>query len=326
MRMRRLLPMLLAPALLCGCFSFERSSEVLDARILALRAEPPELVAGGPLPPLIELTALVVDPRRDDPAGAFEWRSCVPDLRGVEGPGGEDLSGTDERGLCDEARPETLVLAGDGPWGLLQASVPVPPELAFLAAMAPRELGLSVSLVAQLRVASPEGPLEAIKRVVFSSPVPEGRLPNRNPRLTALLLDDEPWEPGTPRQVRLGDCPAKNRMQLPDLDNPGRMLSRCARRITPVFDEEEAQPYEVVTFDGRVLPLRERLRFAWYVTRGSLTASWTEQPETLGPQLHDPVSTRWVEPAERTERMTLWVVIRDGRGGAAWEKRELVFE
>jgi hypothetical protein len=34
----------------------------------------------------------------------------------------------------------------------------------------------------------------------------------------------------------------------------------------------------------------------------------------------------WREPASKRERATLWVVVRDRRGGTTWARREVIFE
>lgn len=308
----------------CG-FSFERSSDVRDARILAIQAEPPEvIVAGGPLPG-IRLRALVSDPRDPQRVTSYEWRACVPDLRGTTlTEGGDDISGATEDGRCDEGQELTLVAAGEEPLGPFETIATLPPELGLLAA-AGMETGLSLHAQAQLKISSPEGPLYGRKRVVVSPPVPQGRQANRNPRLTALLLDDTPWEPNEPRRMKLGDCPPSRQRQIIDPADPTRYHTRCAWKVTPVFDENEAEHYLVQTFAGETTELRERLRFHWFAGAGSFGSSQTAQPTNIGPQAYDPISTEWFEPAE-ADSATIWVVVRDGRGGTSWETREIVFE
>lgn len=318
--------LLLTPPFVAACgFSFERSSDVRDARILAIQAEPPEVIVGaGPLPD-IRLRALVADPRKPERITEYEWRACVPDLRGTTlNEGGEDISGATEDGRCDESKDTTLIAAGEAPLGPFEATVTLPAELTLLAA-AGMETGLSLHAQAQLRVSSPEGLLYGRKRVVVSPPVPQGRQANRNPRLTALLLDDTPWEPDQPRRLKLGECPDSKKRQIVDPDDPTRYYTRCAYTVTPVFDENEAEHYLVQTYAGETLELRERLRFHWFAGAGSFGSTQTAQPTNVGPQTYDPISTEWFEPAVG-ESATIWVVIRDGRGGTSWETREIVFE
>jgi hypothetical protein len=44
-------------------------------------------------------------------------------------------------------------------------------------------------------------------------------------------------------------------------------------------------------------------------------------PDTVG------ITGGWREPPTKPERATtIWVVVRDGRGGTHWERREVLFE
>lgn len=320
------LPLILLLPLAAACgFSFDRSSDVRDARILAIQAEPPEVLVGaGPLPE-IRLRALVADPRDPQRVTSFEWRACIPELYGTTlTEDGDDISRATEDGRCDEAQELSLISAGEEPLGSFETTLTLPAELSLLAA-AGMETGLSLHAQVQLRISSPEGPLYGRKRIVVSPPVPQGRQANRNPRLTALLLDDTPWEPNEPRRLKLGDCPPSKKRQIVDPDDPTRYFTRCAYRVTPVFDENEAEHYTVQTFAGETQELRERLRFHWFAGAGSFGSGQTAQPTNVGPQAYDPISTEWFEPAEG-KSATIWVVVRDGRGGASWETREIVFE
>jgi len=59
--MRRLLPLLLLAVAACD-YGFEKQSHVSKLRVLAVRADPPEIMLGaGPVPP-VQLTALAVGP------------------------------------------------------------------------------------------------------------------------------------------------------------------------------------------------------------------------------------------------------------------------
>lgn len=326
--MRTHLPLLTAMAFFAaGCgFDFERSNQVLDRRILAIQAEPPEIVLDqGPMPTSVQLRALVVDPKEPEGVAEYEWRGCLalPQSIADQAPG---LAGTDAAGRCDEEDPATFFGAGNVPMGEVPGSVPLPPGLLeALRAATGGGLGFSINVQAQLRVEAEEGPLYGIKRVVVSPALPEGRQANRNPRLTALLFEGEPWQPDEPMRVVPGLCAPKNQRQIVDPADPTRFVTRCTYTVTPVFDEGEAEPYRVQTFDGEVLELRERLRFRWFTDKGVLSDGATAQPTEIGPRRLDPLSTRWSEPAEATGTSTFWVVVRDGRGGTSWERREIVF-
>jgi hypothetical protein len=82
-----------ALVLALGCTEFDHPSTVKDLRILAVAAEPSEVIldAGGTIPPVV-FTALVVDP-----AGRtldFSVRACANDPRAPSAPGaGAEASG-----------------------------------------------------------------------------------------------------------------------------------------------------------------------------------------------------------------------------------------
>lgn len=344
MRAPRLLAAGLALAATACGFTFERSSEIIDRRIIGMRFEPPELVADGtPFPATVRATALVVEPA---PAGgevvtplAFEWRTCVPSL-------GDAFGKVDDAGRCALDDASTFVASGEAGPGELAAEIPVPAAAGFalqqLAQQDPPQ-GISVHLHGQLQVPSSDPtlpPVVGFNRMVLSPNVPAGRRPNRNPRLVGLLFDGKPWEPDVPMKIEglfeAGDGQAggtcgdgKTRQVLRNGDPP-TIVNGCAHRITPLFDESEAEPYVAQTFQGESRPLRERLRFAWYVDHGSFNVQSTEQPDTdLVVTQTDPISTDWAEPADPPPPGTigvLWVVVRDGRGGASWEKRLLQFD
>jgi len=87
--MRRVVLLLLA----AGCTEFDHPSTVKDLRILAIAAQPSEVILeeGGAVPP-IALTALVVDPAAR-PLG-FTVRACANDPRAPTAPGsGSESSG-----------------------------------------------------------------------------------------------------------------------------------------------------------------------------------------------------------------------------------------
>lgn len=332
MRAFSLVPLLLLAA--CS-FGFESSSDVTDLRVLAVSAEPAELVAGAPLPASVTVSALVVDPREPGRVVPYEWRACIPGFSNganedrPTGPpipsGGLDTT-TDPR--CDETDDTNRVAAGTSALEDVSITVPVPESLSqAVQGAAAQGLPLSLYVNAQLRLDDEGSPLYALKRVPVSPPVPVGRVANENPKLVALLFDGEVWDPATPLKVKYGACDPSEKRAAVDRTRPGEEVSVCAHKVTPVFDEEEAQTFLVRTFDGRDLEQKERLRFAWFVEHGSLEFGETGQPTGIGPQRYDPVSTTWFEPPEKpASAATLWIVVRDGRGGVSWERRAVLFE
>lgn len=324
--MRALVVLSCAVAAGCG-IEFERASEVLDRRVLALSAEPPELVLDGSgAPGPVVVRALVGDAGGLDAPVAYEWRTCVP--TGAGSSGGYDSAA----GRCDVTTPSTLAAAGTLPLDALALEVAIPePVQQAMRGLAAQGQPISLYVDAQLKLAAEPEALFALKRIVLSPPVPAGRRANRNPRLAAVLLDGEPWEPGVPRRMKFHACEEK--VTAVDPSRRGVNSPTCEHRIDPVFDAAEAEPYRVQTFDRNpdgtpaTLDLQERLRFSWFANRGSFSRGNTSQPGSLDRETADPLSTRWREPPEKpTGGVTLWVVVRDGRGGTGWERRSVVFE
>lgn len=313
----------------CG-FSFQRRSEVLDRRVLAIQAEPPELIAdGSPLPSTVVLTALVVDPGAGATPVAYAWRSCTSAVAGgAVGPNRKNKGQPDPTtGRCDEADADTLVTRGERPLvdlSALEVAMPIPPSLGgALQVAASRGFAVSVYVSAQLFVANDVAPLYAFKRVVVSPPLPAGRKPNRNPHVAALLFDDVPWSPDQPLPVKLHGCDDTQKTTIPDPTDDTRTVATCVHRVTPAFDANESEAYAVQQFDGQRLDLKERLRFDWYVDQGTLVEQTTREQTEFDLKERDPLSTRWNEPAQAGGLVTLWVVVRDGRGGESWEQRQV---
>jgi hypothetical protein len=177
----------------------------------------------------------------------------------------------------------------------------------------------------QLEVDSEKGPLVAVKQVTVTTRLPEDQEPNRNPAIQGLKLDGTDWLPGEQRVIKYGDCPDERKKEVVGEDD--NLVLVCEHDLEPFFDEAEQQFYEDRGFSGEPELQRERLRFDWFATAGSFRLDITRSfdprdpnPGNVGPQ------NDWREPPTKTERVILWVVIRDGRGGITWARRELLLE
>ena len=323
-------------SLAAGCgFKFERPSEVIDRRILAISAEPPELVSdGSALPKSIDIRALVVDPKAGTSEVAFEWRTCTPGISKFL-PGGDPASTQGEPDTvtqrCDPADPATLVSKGTSNIEGFSSSAlafPIPDAAApLLGAASKRGYALSAYVHAELFVENGELPLYALKRIVMSPAIPAGRVANRNPHLAAVLMDGAVWNADAPIELPFQTCDKDDQSTIPDPNDDEKTVQSCAHLVTPAFDASESEPYTVQQFDGQLANLHERLRFDWYADLGRFTNQSTEQPGGLATDKRDPLSTKWIEPVIRPEGpVSLWVVVRDGRGGTSWVKRTVVFK
>ena len=279
---------------------FASKEIVVDLRILAMRAEPPELVVDvDPDDPLgavddlgpVTLTALVADPGSDR---SLSWRlrACPP---------------TDNH-FCDGSTAPVVDIASglvaDGIEGtftpsieLLRASLEADPRLGFGGIVVVTELAIAPtgSDFARAELAK--------KRVVVSSRIPAERVANDNPRLTGLVID------GTVTDTDAG-CAS----------TPGiPVAAGSSIKLEPQVTDDSRQDYLLPTFDGDVLSLTEYMRHAWYVTAGSLSPATTGGPiDAFGniPPLH----AEYTAPATAGP-VDLWLVTRDERGGATWTRR-----
>lgn len=325
----------LAPALLLfGCnAAFDPQYLVKDLRILAVRAEVVGAapLADGDLGDVVRLEALVANPAGLSPV-AVRWKACLP------------ASGTavppclDARYLADpdrlDAAPGVLDL-GTG----TSVEVPVPPELApyfqLLVDRASADPVYACTLYAEVPVvavaAAGAERRVAVKRVrlgpfreVAGTPLDGAYVPNRNPALDAVLAAAAGLEPcsGAPAARTCGtsaDCggPACN----PDPSGgPGQCddpRPPAGATLCAAPAPGSAQLYNQCRGDGTRTELAEPLDYQWYVSAGSFDGPAPEKVSGSG-NVTDRAPSFW-PPAGP---FTLWVVLRDGRGGIGWLRRD----
>lgn len=309
----------------CG-FTFERSSSVIDRRVLALVAEPAEIVAGPTLPSSVRVTALVAQPGASAVPLAHKWRVCLPgeldnDDISLPFPVADAVTGR-----CPK---DVVLFEGTAASDALFVDVPVPAELGLLLALSTQaNVPVSLHVTVELEVETPEGAAFAMKRLVLSPALPTGRVPNANPRVLGVLFDSVPWEEGDVLEVPFDACGGERVEAVFDATS----VRVCEHRLDPLFDPREQETYRVQALKRapdeptRVLELKEQLSFSWFVDRGQISRQTTRTPEQLELEQSDPLSTRWREsPVFADEVTTLWLVVRDGRGGTAFLSRQLRF-
>jgi hypothetical protein len=78
-----------------------------------------------------------------------------------------------------------------------------------------------------------------------------------------------------------------------------------------------SEPYVTLDLSARVLSdVREAMRASWFSTAGAFAVDHT------GRDANDPTTfteNAWTAPAQ-AGRVHLWIVLRDDRGGAGWNK------
>ena len=345
-----------ALCLIVACGDFESRSVVLDLRVLAMTAEPPEVVApidldaivapedGEPVPlpdlsavPDSEICAAIAEPDRDRSL-RYRVRACWP---------------TDS-GRCDDEERVAVLLSGsdDDPDTLTPdpESGDAPPRLCVTLAPA---LAVTTILLDQLQAYQDDGedPNQALtadvltnggnldvqielavrgqdedeaaarfgtKRMRYALPLPEDRVANRNPTLETLQAEPDAEAATTAAPARCGDG-----------EPPLQVSAGSDIRFDPVEAEDAREDYSVLTFDGEERAFTENLSYDWYATAGS----W--QRETSGGPLDfagnpPPLDSTWTAPSTDQVRrdsdgtgtldVSIWLVQRDERGGGSvWQ-------
>jgi hypothetical protein len=307
-------------AMLAGCSSFQDPNVVIDLRVLAMRAEPPEQMLDidptkppdpvallGQLVPT-EVCALVADPGADR---RLLWSLTLCPLT------------TEER--CDADRPQ-IALGG----GLIDDPDTTVPEPAMCATVMPdgnllalvldvlkddalRGLG-GIDYAVQLRVGGENGNRDldqyATKTLRVSPRIPAERTANHNPSLDGFSAA---FGDAAPVMLPLGRCPEN---AAPYVLAPGTKL-----RLTPVESQDARERYVVPTLDGRTESFTESLTYQWIASAGGYSDGSTGGPRDLSgnpaPLFSDYRSPRASDLMGPTD-VTLWVIQRDERLGVHW--------
>ena len=300
---------LVALAALGACGSFEDPTRVIDLRVLGIEADRPELVLDfdpehpEDLVPQLEASPITLRALVADPADArrLEWdlAVCPPtETLRCDDPGATVVKSIGHGTVAD---PET---AFEPPTGTF--TVPLDVLMESIRADSLAGFG-GVAVQVQLQV-WPQGDrtqmIYAAKRVVVAPRLPAQRVPNVNPTLESLLVDEDENQPLQPG--RCGD-PATT---------PLAVVPEQEVVLLPVEPEGVRETYVLPTFEGGVRTIVENLRYSWFTTAGSFSAGQTGGP-TDGFGNKPPLDSTWRAPEEPGE-VRLWLVQRDERGGLAW--------
>jgi hypothetical protein len=330
---------LVAVALACTP-QFDHATTIKDMRLLAVVAEPPEILVDLVLPPeappstalemLIPeplpsfvLEPLVVDPRAEGRLYEYRVLACgnqplTLDRGRDRGPG--NVQDTIAQAPCPA---EALVVAEGTVVGTADGRVPLSatftPTVPFLLeALRADPLGavMGLPITVAFTIRAEEEQVVAIKRVIFSPRLSPEHLPNSNPRIDAVFYRNErsevpvPWDEADLPQVPLGGKLRVSASRAEAEPYEARGYSRTERQITV---------YQVA---------KETLRYSFYATQGTFSpANVSSEPL---PIFNDPVTDlestyqapRTLEPGERRE-VDVFVVVRDERGGASFVRTRL---
>jgi hypothetical protein len=353
----RVLSLLLLAAGAVACTNFEDPTTVIDLRALAVQVEPSEIVLSVDLTdprnptvdpnnnPLLAVTPLVADPEGRRRALRYTILACPNDPFAAAPPGAGQGGGAFPSGgarttvgsaLCDEASPNTWTLmapttveAGAPPTFMVQ---PTADQLraAFMADLFPDQFGnihggfdLGMPFVLDLRIDADYESIRVIKRALYwALPINAYQVPNQNPVMASLVSypDRDPAtllpfppnamttvEPGTPFEVKAGT----------------KVWFEPARA--------EAEPYWTTVIDAnthQAVPFaveKETLRYRFFATAGTFSPAQTSSELLPGVVAIGPVhiESQYTAPADYIGPVTLWVVVREDRGGESWLERQL---
>jgi hypothetical protein len=273
---------------LCGCpENLEKQSEIVKLRVLAVQAEPAELIVDPAQPlPRATLTALAVEP--SDAPVSVEFALCTlqdpvppptidcPGTQGIPLPPSGPVSAT-----LDLADPQVISLA-------LQLSQGADSG-ASLAQGIPVLVGFRATAPAHgLPDGGPPGTgggdlqiLQGLTTLTVRSP---GAPPNGNPSIAALQIGEAEISP----------------------DGGTAVPASTVQRLTPVPDPGSKEPA-----GGAI----ESLGYSFFASAGSISSLRSADTTATG----QPADTfvDWTSPAD-APLARLWVVVRDGRGGVGW--------
>lgn len=302
--MRRLLLSTFLLALGCDT-GFEPQYRVTDLRILGVRVQVSGSTAADASPDdTVELQALVANPL-GRPGLRVRWFACVPGEAGALPPCLDPAFLRDPASLLGSGAIEIPAGSGTGerpppvPLSFLpQAAVDA--ALAAARSLATREPTYQCRVYAEVPlvvVAEAEGRREvALKRARLVprpadvSPPLDGYVLNLNPAIEDLVVgptDEDACTGGT---------------SLASGAIPGGRTVLCGRANAP-------GPYDVCGPAGERTPAYESYSWQWYVSGGEL------------PDFADGVGNATGESVDLDRppgAFTLWVILRDGRGGESW--------
>ena len=271
---------------------FQVGAVVVDLRVLAVRADPPEAFVDLQKGTVASVTAhvLVADPNAGGQDATVNAALCFP---------------TDTL-LCDPGSPALpQTVAGVGDIALPPISIPAALVAAALQNDQLKGLGgVRVQLALSVATRDPNGPVKAEKTLLYS----DSQTPNHNPTVAGLLLTQDgtatmTLAPGQTLALPVGQAVGL-RPSLPCADDaPGG----CAG------GEEH---YTAIDFHGNAVALREEIAWAFFSTAGaSLDRDSADEPL---PELQQSQDGLVRISAQAAGRGTFWVVGRDGRGGIGW--------
>ena len=287
---------------LTGCDSLGLSQPfVVDRlRVLGVAAEPAEPRPGD----VVTFTSLVVSPQ--SPVGLTTWfacgdlSSCTPDPELLAGLTGDPAAMTPEELAAAFAALQEAGMIGVEPY--LSPTWTVPTDYLDALPEADKLEGLpAVVLVSAIptvegdtaTLATEQADIEvAYKRV----PVSLATTPNHNPAIAELSVDGVVIAPGAIVTLVAGQTYA----------------------IDLALSTDSIEEYRFINKDGAEETRTEEPYFSWYLQHGAF-----DQSNTLWPYTEIEYTP---EKDEAAAEQSLWVVVRDRRGGMTWAEQRIRVE
>lgn len=312
--LRFLFPLLLA---LGACVDTgDDVSNVKDLRVLGVRTDPPEIMA--PVCDLRSLAGVAADAGSPDLSifvllGDVTVTTLIADPKGMGRSIDYELltcpSQDDPR--CDKDRPHTQVLAKgtttDGELALtVKPGAVLLPDGPLLAEVVREDQykglgGIRQPLVIHLKAGSEE--VYAQKLMVFSCRLFPQMKANVNPELPGILLKGAEWKDGEVAQL----------------------TGAAQIDLEPINFDALQETYTVPTFQLTPLQLTEAWKVSYFGEEGRFTPTTTGGVDFDGTAEGHKV--KWQAYSTDTEAdLRFWFVVRDGRGGLTWLKRQAHFK
>jgi hypothetical protein len=272
-------------ALFCAACtpSFASPSDVFDLRVLAVQAEPPEAQFDDTSAQDVQLRVLVVDPApgRSGASAVLSWQLCAP---------------TDSR-RCDNG---VLLHGEQSRQGVAfpATTITVPADL-VQAARAGDKLGgfggIRVMFAFSVDDGDPHGAVHADKTLLYT---PAGTPPNHNPLMTGVDVTEDT-------------------QFVKKVDAGGTLDLKVGveRGLRPLLAAGAIEEYDVTDLRNNPVHLPEHPRYSFFTTQGAeLDRDDADEPLN---KVAPPDGLVRIK-ALRAGQGTLWIVVRDGRGGESW--------
>jgi hypothetical protein len=277
--------LIISALVLFGCTpKFQDQGVVVDLRVLAVNANPPEAqydVDAGTVDN-VTLTYLVVDPARPTNFATLSAQACEPtDTRRCDQGLAFDLGTVSRTGGTTFS--STLAV----PSSVLQDAE----QLAKLGGLN----GIEVQVSFAVDDADPAGIQEGDKVVVYSA---KGTTPNHNPLMTGVDTSIGGVATGS-------FTPAQTLNVQVGVDNG----------LRPLLAADARETYTTTDLEGNQVTLTEDPTYSFFTTPGASFDRDTANEPVDGNAPSDGL-TRFT--ADTRGSGTLWIVVRDGRGGETW--------